>query len=323
MSSSGSDDEGPAAKRGRFDMSASDPNQELEAMLAAQGGGMAPPGMGGMPPGMPPGMGGAGMDFMGGLDGGKGGGKGIPDLFPEPRVQTTPMDFSRMTQQTPVKSVPIPKELAQYLMTPEHRQILTEESGADVEWAPDEGQVDLRGSAEQVKKAQRILQRVTTHCHWGRTEDKVKRLLRPEVLESVVVRLSPMNTLRPAEKILNQGSTMSIGKDKTCDTVIPEAVVSRVHCILELDQERGAVYILDCSTNGTFLNGRRLPAKQAGKVLLSHGDELLLKDPHTGDGEYGYIVNLNVLHARANVKLVAPRRLLTQDEISGSARDFV
>jgi len=265
------------------------------------------------------------MDFMGGKggDGGKGGGKGIPDLFPEPRVQTTPMDFSRMTQQTPVKSVPIPKELAQYLMTPEHRQILTEESGADVEWAPDEGQVDLRGSAEQVKKAQRILQRVVTHCHWGRSEDKVKRLLRPEILESVVVRLSPMNTLRPAEKILNMGNTMSIGKDKTCDTVIPEAVVSRVHCILELDQERGAVYILDCSTNGTFLNGRRLPGKQAGKVLLSHGDELLLKYPNTGDGEYGYIVNLNVLHTRANVKLVAPRRLLTQDEISGSARDFM
>merc|ERR1740130_985810 len=99
---------------------------------------------------------------MGGMDKGMGKGMGdMPgskDLFPEPRVQTTPMDFSRMTQQQPARSVPVPKELAQYLMTPEHRQILTEESGADVEWAPDECQVDLRGSAEQVKKAQRILQ---------------------------------------------------------------------------------------------------------------------------------------------------------------------
>jgi len=272
---------------------------------------------------------GMGMDMGLGKGGGFGkGGKGMDlgmmgaDLMAEPRVQTTPMDFSRMTQNTPAKSVPIPKELVQYLMTPENRQIVTEESGAEVEWAPEEAQVHLRGSQEQLKKAQRLLARVTTHCHWGRNEKKVTRLLRPPIVESVVVRLSPMNTLRPAEKVMNQGSTLSIGKDKTCDTVIPDAMVSRQHCVLELDAERGAVYVIDCSTNGTFLNGRRLPGKQAGKVLLSHGDELLLKDPSSGDQEYGYIVNINELHVREHVKLVAPRRMLTQDEISGTARDF-
>merc|ERR1719359_825861 len=237
----------------------------------------------------------------------------------EPRVQTTPMDFSRLTANTPSRSVPVPKELSQHLMTPEHRAILTEESGADVEWAPEENQVHLRGSAEQLKKAQRLLTRVTTHCHWGRSEAKVKRILRPPQAESVVVRLSPMNTLRPAEKMLSMGHTLSIGKDKANDTVIPDAIVSRQHCVLELDAERGSVYILDCSTNGTFLNGRRLPGKSAGKVLLSHGDELLLKDPGSGDQEYGYIVNINELHVREAVKLEAPRRLLTQDEISGAA----
>jgi len=357
--SSGSSDE-EDAKRGRFD----DPNQELDAMLAANAvGGMDMPGMGGMMGGMGMGMGapsanfsgvlgkgqgppsnsafGGGMPGMGGMGGmGLGGmdmkgmdmkglGKGMGgmggmdgDGSMEPRIQTTPMDFSRLTGNTPSKNVPIPKELCQYLMTPEHRQILTEESGAEVEWSPEEHQVQLRGSAEQLKKAQRLLARVTTHCHWGRNEAKVKRILQPRVVESVVVRLSPMNTLRPAEKVLSPGQTLSIGKDKANDTVIPDAIVSRQHCVLELDSERGSVYILDCSTNGTYLNGRRLPGKSAGKVLLSHGDELLLKDPSSGDQEYGYIVNLNELHVKETVKLEAPRRLLTQEELSGTFRDF-
>lgn len=274
------------------------------------------------------------MGGMGGM-GGKGGGGGMgamgaslgemvsmDGLQPEQRVATTPMDFSRLNANLPSRSVAVPKELSLYLMTTEHRQLLTEETGADVEWSPEENQVHLKGSAEQIKKAQRLLTRVITHCHWGRSEEKVKRLLRPNIVESVVVRLSPMNTLRPAEKMLNMGHTLSIGKDKNCDTVIPDAIVSRQHCVLELDSERGAVYIIDCSTNGTFLNGRRLPGKQAGKVLLSHGDELLLKDPSTGDQEYGYIVNINVLHEKVFTKLEAPRRMLTQEEISGSVRDF-
>ena len=32
------------------------------------------------------------------------------------------------------------------------------------------------------------------------------------------------------------------------------------------------------SRNGTFLNGKRLPPKASAKVMLSHGDELLLQD---------------------------------------------
>jgi len=69
--------------------------------------------------------------------------------------------------------------------------------------------------------------------------------------------------------------------------------------------------VLDLSTNGTFLNGIRLPGKQVGKVLLSHGDELLLKDPAGGEQEFGYIVNLQEVFARDETKFAAPRRLLT------------
>lgn len=79
------------------------------------------------------------------------------------------------------------------------------------------------------------------------------------------------------------------------------------------------MYVLNTSTNGTFLNGQRLPSKTVGKVLLSHGDELLLKDPAMGEQEFGYIVNLNELHVKEDVKLEAPRRLLTAEEMKNPA----
>mmetsp|Transcript_52894 Transcript_52894/g.123807 ORF Transcript_52894/g.123807 Transcript_52894/m.123807 type:complete len:317 (+) Transcript_52894:63-1013(+) len=240
------------------------------------------------------------------------------------KVETTRLDFSKLSRDAqPNRTVPVSKDLVETLMTSAHRQILTEETGAEVEWSPETGEVLLRGSPEQVNKATRLVSRVTTHCIWGRSEQKVRRLLKPQMVESVICRLSPMNALRPAERILSGAAPfLVIGKDKQCDVVIVDQVVSRQHCIVELDQERGAVYAIDCSTNGTFLNGIRLPARDSGKVLLSHGDELLLKDPASGDMEFGYIVNLNELHVKAEVKLEAPRRLLTPEEMASSGRDF-
>merc|ERR1712050_396480 len=115
------------------------------------------------------------------------------------------------------------------------------------------------------------------------------------------------NTLSPVEKTLNQvNSLLTIGKDKGNNVMIKDPLVSRHHAIVELDAKRGAVYILDCSTNGTFLNGVRLPNKTHGKVLLSHGDEVLLKDPNGGDKEFGYHVNLIELHMKAEAKLEPP-----------------
>eukprot|EP00435_Cladocopium_sp_Y103_P002909 s1216_g1.t1 len=80
--------------------------------------------------------------------------------------------------------------------------------------------------------------------------------------------------------------------------------------------------VIDCSTNGTFLNGFRLPPKTTGKVLLSHGDELLLQDPANGDQEFGYVVNIQELNVRERAKLQAPRRLLTTEESATMGRDF-
>lgn len=259
----------------------------------------------------------------GGLDLGFGlGGAGI-ETSTEPKVETTRMDFSK-PKDLASTIVQVQKELVPLLMTEVHRKILAEESGAGVEWLPDKARVSLSGSAEQIQRGQRLLARVTTHCRWGQSSDKVRRLLKPRGVESVLVRLSPMSTLPGMKKTLTPAHpVISIGKGPDNNVILPDPyrVVSRQHCVLELDGDRGAVYILDCSTNGTFLNALRLPPKQNGKVLLSHGDEILLEDPAHGKHEFGYIVNLHEIAVTSEMKFEAPRRLLSPEEMSSVVRD--
>jgi len=204
-----------------------------------------------------------------------------------------PVIVPRSTESESNKVVDVPPDLVRDLMTAMNRKTLMEVTGSDPEWMPDERKVRLRGSADQVNLGHRALMRVVTHCLWGVSEAKILRLLKPGHVEAMLVRLSPMGvSLAGAEKVLSTSRfTMSIGKDRSNDVVVPDPLVSRQHCILELDMDRGAVYVINLSTNGTFLNGKCLPQKAQGKVLLSHGDELLLKDP-AQDSEFGYMVNL-------------------------------
>jgi len=235
--------------------------------------------------------------------------------------QDTHMGVSKVTQEAqPTREVKVSRELVHHLMTTEHRKLLTEETGAEVEWEPEERMVKFTGSAEQLKQAVRLVARVEMHCHWGASEDKVRRLLRRRPVQSVLCRLAPMtvNKLKVAEKTFGpQEVKMTVGKGRNNNVVIEDALVSRNHCVLSFDVSKGAVYVADLSTNGTFLNGRRLPSKKLGKVLLSHGDELLLKDPNSsGDPEFGYICNLQELSFRSETKLEAPRRILGPEETS-------
>jgi hypothetical protein len=241
-----------------------------------------------------------------------------PLVAVEPRIATTPMDFSKLSRDMCTATVPVSPGLAPFLMTEEHQKLVNEESGARAEWRPEEQTVLLLGSAEQVKRAQRLLQRVTTHCIWGLSHEKIRRLLKPKSVESIKCLLAPMSSLPRAEKVLNaQHPTISIGKGPNNHIILPDVhrVVSRQHCILEFDVDRGAVYIHDCSSNGTFLNGLQLPKKQSGKVVLSHGDELLLKDPRDGAVDYGYIVNLTEISVKADRKFEAPKRLVSPSEM--------
>eukprot|EP00435_Cladocopium_sp_Y103_P069051 s176_g32.t1 len=135
--------------------------------------------------------------------------------------------------------------------------------------------VILKGSAEQIRKAERLLQRVLMHSNWGRSEAKVRRLLKPPIIESAVCRLSPMNTLPPGQKTLSQTQPiLSIGKDKGNDIVIPAQIVSRQHCVLELDVDRGAVYVKALACSGRFCvpadmkQANAYPGREASNVGL-------------------------------------------------------
>merc|ERR1719157_472571 len=100
--------------------------------------------------------------------------------------------------------------------------------------------------------------------------------------------MSAGQVLKPFEVTLTTTKyKVTIGKEPTNDVVVKDPLMSRSHCIIELDREKGCVYAIDASTNGTYLNGKRLPKNMGGKVLVSHGDELLLKGPDQGDSEFG------------------------------------
>jgi hypothetical protein len=231
------------------------------------------------------------------------------------------MDFSRPKKDYPTVTMDVQKTLVPILMTPDNKQLLAVESGASIEWDPENAKVLLTGSTDQLQRGQRLLNRVRTQCCWGQSEDKVRRLLKPKKVKSVRCRLSPMEGLPQCEKTLNaQHPMIKMGKGQGGENHLilpnPHRCVSRTHCILEFDEERGGVYVHDCSTNGTFLNNIKLPAQQSGKVLLSHGDELLFKDPRDGKTEFGYIVSLYDIVVQEEQKFTGPRRLLTTEEMN-------
>ena len=65
------------------------------------------------------------------------------------------------------------------------------------------------------------------------------------------------------------GAIKTIGRARRADFVLDAAMVSRLHCRLTAS-EVGALEVLDLkSTNGTFVNGRRV-----GRGLLAPGDRL-------------------------------------------------
>ena len=90
-----------------------------------------------------------------------------------------------------------------------------------------------------------------------------------------------LNSLRPCVTMGSQG-----------DLILKGPLISRCHAQLELEPEKGALYILDTSTNGTFLNGQRLP--KSGKVAIFHGDELVFPDPKGKIDDFGFMVNLEL-----------------------------
>lgn len=202
----------------------------------------------------------------------------------EPRPATKKMDFSGSALETRENSrtFRISSEQAPHFMTDRTKDLLIEVSNAsEVQWHRREGAATVYGSSLALAKVEQLLGRVNVHCKWGASEGKIHSILKPERnVQSARIRLSPMMpTLKAFSKRLTVVSnTLTIGTGKTNDLVVTAPNISRAHCFLEFVPEKGAVYAVDTSTNGTFLNGRPLPPKSGGKVLIWHGDELLLAD---------------------------------------------
>jgi len=215
---------------------------------------------------------------------------------------TTRMDFSANRAAAPgqlSRAMSIPQQQVNAMMTDRTKELLIEMTGVqDVQWKIASQRVTLVGKALQVEKAQQLLTRVTTHCMWGVSEPKIHGLLRPRTdCTSAKCRLSPMV---PALKEFSANMTLSknlfsIGTGSNNDLVVRGEMLSRNHVTFEFVPSRGAIYVIDTSTNGTFVNGRRLPEKGSAKVVLWHGDEVLLQDPEQGGAEFGYMVNLEFM----------------------------
>jgi pSer/pThr/pTyr-binding forkhead associated (FHA) protein len=81
------------------------------------------------------------------------------------------------------------------------------------------------------------------------------------------------------------GGAKTVGRAVRADFVVDAAMVSRVHCRLVSDHD-GRLEVEDLnSTNGTFVNGRRID-----RAVLVHGDRLRI-------GRLELIVSLDALNA--------------------------
>eukprot|EP00913_Durusdinium_trenchii_P016484 g15495.t1 len=167
------------------------------------------------------------------------------------------------------------------VMTPATRALLVEVTGAEIELLKSKRLVEVTGTASQIEKVEKALQRVVAHCNWGANEMKIRRngCARVGYTEARIRLASMAAGLKDFSRTLTvEKATFSIGTDPSCSLRVKGPLVSRNHAVVEFQPEKGSVYIVDTSTNGAFLNGKRLPPKASAKVMLSHGDELLLQD---------------------------------------------
>lgn len=212
------------------------------------------------------------------------------------KPKTERMDFSGLEAGRLTKNLTVPHDQVDSVLTAATRTLLVEVTGAEIEVLKVKRALEVTGTAAQLEKAEKALQRVVAHCNWGANDAKIRSILRPRVdYKSARVRLASM---APGLKDFNRTltadkATFSIGTDATCALKVKGPLVSRSHAVVEFQPEKGSVYIVDTSTNGTFLNGKRLPPKASAKVMLSHGDELLLQDPSHA-AEFGYMVNVEL-----------------------------
>jgi len=79
--------------------------------------------------------------------------------------------------------------------------------------------------------------------------------------------------------VLPPAGVYIVGRKGHCDLVVPDhhAYVSGEHCRLQPGSDIGQVLIEDLSSNGTFINGKRIGQNKSGVARV--GDEVSLAKP--------------------------------------------
>lgn len=199
----------------------------------------------------------------------------------------------------------MPPRLHEALLHPDNEPKLLARTGLAAACLNEDGLVVLRGySRKGLMKALGQLRRVAYHCQWGCTQAKVAALLseRPtKPVNTMVVRLAATSSkLQSFEvRLTNKVRKLRIGTQSGSCQLVVEGIpgLSRKHCTITLEPEKGACYVQDLSTNGTYLNGKRLPRPpykniQDARVRVFHGDELFFRLRSEEAEELGYVVNL-------------------------------
>ncbi|CAE7486727.1 unnamed protein product [Symbiodinium sp. CCMP2456] len=113
---------------------------------------------------------------------------GVEDLEPDcqeavtKKPQTERMDFSGLEAGRLTKSLTVPQDQVDALMTAPTRELLLEVAGAyDIEFQPARRVVEVTGTAVQLEKAEKALQRMVAHCNWGASDSKIRAILRPRL----------------------------------------------------------------------------------------------------------------------------------------------
>ena len=161
-------------------------------------------------------------------------------------------------------------------------------------------------------------------------ETKLQRVLKvvPRTRKPRLFRLFPSAT-QPLELTL----PATLGRDQSCDIVVDDESISRQHA--RMDLQDGNLVLSDLnSTNGTFINRRRLQPRAAlfSGDIVRLGDVVLLlrqcdaAEPGTStiDDQSPLVGGISLFAVRRNIQLLgpAPLRILVTGE-SGTGKELV
>jgi len=199
----------------------------------------------------------------------------------------------------------MPPLLLESLLHPDNNSKLFARTGLVGASLNEDGLVVIRAhSRRDLLKALAQLRRVAYHCQWGCNKSKVSALLSEKPskpVNTMVVRLAATSSrLQSHEaRLTNATRKLRIGAQASACQVIVEGMtgISRKHCTITFEPDKGACYVQDLSTNGTYLNSKRLPRPpyknpQEARVRLFHGDDIFFRLKSEDSEELGYVVNL-------------------------------